>query len=1013
MAREAAGALADTGTPFRPAGFVLARLSAGDAPSARPPAGPGGEPEFLRSLAADPVAREAIAVSSESLAAAIDRAGDLSPARAARAALAAARYLSRMTSRATPFGLMAGVAPARFGPGAGFRVRGRRKHVRPDMAWLTALARRLETGEDVLPRLRLLANDLCSVRGDRLVLPYVRDDPGGLDREHSLRLTAPARAALAAARAPIPYPDLLARLRAEFPRAGGDRVRGLVAELVRHEFLLTDLRPPPSSPDPLGHVAARLPPAAPGRETRAALEEVGGLLAGFRDAPPGAGLRAWRAAVRRMRELQPGDRVIQVDLGLDADIEIPHAVGAELAAAVGAAWRAAPPPDDPLAAYRAEFADRYGEAGLVPVRDLLDPHRGLGPPAGYLRPPGHRAAPPPARSPRDDVLLEVAQRAARRGDREVVLDEELAGRLARPGGDPPRYVEPAARLLAASTEALARGEFLLVLTGPAFTRPGAMFGRFLHLVPGPGDDLAALLARLAAPAEPVQLHGALPRPRDLNVAQVPRLTPLTLNPGVFREGPGALGLDDVLAGLGPGGFRLVCRRTGRELAPMPVHALNPAFSMPNAVRFLLDAGAGRTPWWPVWSWGEAARLPYLPRVRRGRTVLSPARWRVPAGLPGDAAAFARWRAEWDVPDVVRAVHGDRDLRLDLTRPLDLRLLRAELRRHPGTHLAEDFSGDTSWSGPHTAEIVIPLVPAAARPPGPPAAPPREEPRVPAARGAVTAYSRREAHPPGGEWLYVKAHVAPGRQREVLARWLPGLVERAEPVCDRWFFLRHADGAAHLRVRFHGDPDALARRLLPEVHRWASGLAGAGLAGDVELGTYRPEITRYGGAGAIEAAERAFQADSRSVLEQLAAREEARGAGLADEALAAANLLDLAARLMPDGWREWLCAAYPKDERHHAAYRRDRALADALPDPARLPGGDLLAASWERRAPHVEAYGRLVRAISPGAADTAFTGLLHMHCNRLLGTSRAAERDALAIARGAVQAGLGRERRPAR
>src|SRR5262249_47735621 len=73
---------------------------------------------YLRELTADPVVREAIAVASSSLSTTLDalhagRAVD--PKKVRRACLAATSYLLRMTTRPTPFGLMAGVASTSFG----------------------------------------------------------------------------------------------------------------------------------------------------------------------------------------------------------------------------------------------------------------------------------------------------------------------------------------------------------------------------------------------------------------------------------------------------------------------------------------------------------------------------------------------------------------------------------------------------------------------------------------------------------------------------------------------------------------------------------------------------------------------------------------------------------------------------------------------------------------------------------------------------------------------------------
>jgi hypothetical protein len=441
----------------RPAGVAIARCPVlADGPN-RPTlpddlTDPAALRAYLRAVVSDPVVAEAITVSSASLAAILDRvvAGvEVEPKRLRGAALSAARYLSRMTHRATPFGLMAGVASVRFQDVAKVRVGSRhRRSVRVDMGWLSTLVRSWETDPAVLPHLSLVANDLGFVRGDRLVLPYVHEDRADWapdDREHSVRHTGAVAAAMTAAHAPIRYPDLVTSLSAAFPRTEPDVIAAMLAGLVEHEFLLTDLRPPASSADPLEHVLATLPDH-PGR---LALARVRDRLRDYAETPVGAGGDAWQAAVASMRALHDtGERLIQVDLRLDADVLLPHDMADELAEAATVAWRAAPAGrGHRLAGYRARFLERYGPGALVPVREVLDPHTGLGPPEGYLLPPARTiGAEQAAASERDRVLFALAQRGA-----EVVLDDDLVARLARPGT--PTYTEATFQIVAESQEA--------------------------------------------------------------------------------------------------------------------------------------------------------------------------------------------------------------------------------------------------------------------------------------------------------------------------------------------------------------------------------------------------------------------------------------------------------------------------------------------------------------------------------------------------------------------------------
>src|SRR6266571_4074824 len=146
--------------------------------------GPGG-------AVLPPLPRLALAVASPHLVAALDRA--LPGSRAARRAGGTLlRYLIRMSSRPTPFGLFAGLALADEPP---------RTRTRPDMAWLMRLVLAAEARPAVRRQLRMVANPAATLHGGRVWLAE-RAPTGGEAPEPavSLRATGAVRCALAAAR---------------------------------------------------------------------------------------------------------------------------------------------------------------------------------------------------------------------------------------------------------------------------------------------------------------------------------------------------------------------------------------------------------------------------------------------------------------------------------------------------------------------------------------------------------------------------------------------------------------------------------------------------------------------------------------------------------------------------------------------------------------------------------------------------------------------------------------------
>lgn len=122
-----------------------------------------------------------------------------------RAVLAVMRYLLRAVTRATPFGLFAGIAPTRIGVAPALQVGDAHcAAASVDAGWITAVIERMESLESLRPYLVVLANNLAVQRDGHLVLEHRPGSAaGGAPTHVQIRATAPARTAMDAARAPI------------------------------------------------------------------------------------------------------------------------------------------------------------------------------------------------------------------------------------------------------------------------------------------------------------------------------------------------------------------------------------------------------------------------------------------------------------------------------------------------------------------------------------------------------------------------------------------------------------------------------------------------------------------------------------------------------------------------------------------------------------------------------------------------------------------------------------------
>jgi thiopeptide-type bacteriocin biosynthesis protein len=857
------------------------------------------------------------------------------------------RYLLRWASRATPFGLFAGVAPVALGPAALVRFGDRHMTViRPGGTWVTDTVTALEATPELLRQLSVMASNLGFARGGDWVLPCQPGRDGGQVSEVSVRATAAVRMVLQETVTPVLFSDLLAKLAAESPQTPPDVVEGMLAGLVRLRVLLTSLWPPMTETDPIAYLSGQVGEVRPA------------VVSGF----------------------DPGARQA-VGVRLDCDVALPPTVIVEAERAAAILVRLAPP-RPAWAAYHAAFTDRYGPGALVGVVELVDPDRGLGYPAGF-RGSLFRSDPPAIG--RDTALAAIAQKAALDGCAEEILDEGLLDSLEanRDTGTVP-HTELRFTVSAPTPAALDAGDFTLTVVS-ASRHAGTSVGRFLHLLAEPDrDSIMRAYQELpvsTAGAIAVQISSPPLTARTDLLARAPQVLPV-LSLGEHRRlGGQDIDLADLAVTADASRLILVSRSRGRAVEPLIFSAADLRHRAHPLARFLCEVStATAAPCTPL-HWGPlAGRLPFLPRVRAGRIILSPARWNLTsADLPAASTGsngewdrqFSQFRRSRRIPDAVRLGDDDVLLRLDLTDPGHLTLLRRHLNRAGTAALAED-GGDFGWIGGRAHEIVVPLASQA---------PPR-----PLAR---TVRPGRAWHGPGhlpgaSPWIQASLSGHPGRHTELLTEWLPDLLGRwAHGPVGGWWFIRSRTPAPHLRIRLPlHDPGAYgpAARTLGE---WARAVCDAGLLADVSLGTYRPETGRYGTGPAMAAAEAVFAADSAYAVEYL------RTAASA-EAATAAGMISLANAFCGDAAPVWLAGHLD----HGGGPALDRSVLAQVLQPSAVPPG--LAG---RRRSAVAAYRALLH---DDEADIVLADLLHLHHARMIGTDAGSERRCLRLARAAAQ-----------
>jgi thiopeptide-type bacteriocin biosynthesis protein len=868
-----------------------------------------------------------------------------------RAAESLMCYLLRWQWRATPFGLFAGVAHVALGPTASARFGDQHTMVaRPHSTWVASTVTTLEAQPGLLRQLPVVASNLGFARGDDWVLPCQPDGSDSPVSEVLVRATAAVRMALDAARTPVIFADLQARLAAESPQTPPDVIEGMLAELVHLKILLTSLWPPMTETNPFAHLAGQLartaPTAVPCPETRQA----------------------------------PGVR-------LDCDIVLPPTVIREAEKAAAILTRLAPP-RPAWAAYHTAFTDRYGPGAIVAVTELVDPDRGLGYPAGFRGTLLRSTTPATGRY---TALAALAQMAALDGCAEVALDEDLlAGLETSREVHPVPHTELRFSVSAPTLAALDAGAFTLTVLS-ASRHAGTTVGRFLHVLAGPDRDrITRAYQNLpvgTAGAIAVQISSPSLTARTDMLARSPRVLPV-LSLGEHRPaGEPGIDLADLAVTADADRLILVSRSQGRAIEPLIFNAVDLRHRAHPLARFLCEISTAAAASCTPLSWGPlAGQLPFLPRVRIGRAILSPARWNLAStDLPSPNTSPREWTRQFEqlrcarrIPDTVLVGDDDVLLRLDLATVSHLALLRRHLDRAGTASVLEDGS-DLGWTGGRAHEIVMPLASTAA-------------PRPLARAVRPSSTWQGPGHLPGASpWLQASLAGHPGRQNELLIKWLPSLLDQwTHGPVDGWWFVRCRTPSHHLRIRLPLDGSGTYGAAARDFSEWARRLHEAGLLADFTLGTYRPETGRYGARSAMAAAEATFAADSAFAVAQLRTAAHV-------EAATAAGMISLAAAFCGEATNPWLVGHL----NHGGGPSLDRnLLAQAGQSPAISP--ELL----HRRYSAAAAYREL---LDDANADIVLADLLHLHHARMIGTDTDSERRCLRLARAAAQTARERNR----
>ena len=976
--------------------------------------------DLLRQHYQEPVAQEAIFAASPAL---YERfrlwlAGETLPEQE-KLLLTLHKYLIRMCSRPTPYGLFAGCTVGTFGEHSQLRAGTTdtlRTHTRVDMDCLLAICQWLTNQPDVRSQLKLVPNSSLYPVGSSL--RYVEQQRENEKRNYFISavdadqyLTVVLRAARTGATI-----GQLAALLTDLQAEPGEAI-DFIEQLIEGQLLTFDIEPTVTGLHYLNRLTERVATLANTnqivddlRELQAHLQQPDRLLAY-------AQTRQWfldRAIS------PPTPDIVQVDTFFDnLALQLSERAMQYLQRDLEKLMVLNQPnvcPD--LDEFKRRFYNRY-EDEEISLALALDQEFGVGYGSGSTLGVGYA----PLIDDLSFVTAATAQtttwnwwqtfvmdkyagalRTSRTADAtgEIILtDDDLAyiGSKQPPSVSTPDSFYAFGSLLARSAKSLDVGEFqfnLLACKGPSAVNLMSRFGE--------GDPDLAQRIRSCAAAESVhhpdviiaeivhlpenRVGNILTRP-TIHAYEIPYMGQSSVTPD-FQ-----IALSDLMVSVRADQVVLRSKRLNQRVIPRLTNAHNFTQGLP-IYRFLCDLQAQDAHLNLSWNWGVLRTQAYLPRVRYNKVILRRATWQLnPRDFtPDNPLRLVAQLTAAGLPDQFMLTQGDNELFIAMHIPESLALLSAEIRRvasapsqpgKPGSirlveFLAQPGQCPLANKRDHfTHELIIPFGNACAR--------------------ALPGLTQTDAPLPqrkfsvGSEWFYLKVYTGEKTSDALLLQTIYPVVQQLlkTQMIQEFFFVRYKDTDPHLRLRFRGNPHLeFYHHVVRAVEKALHESVEAGVVHRVQVDTYQREFERYG-MEHIGLCETLFHCDSLSTLAFMARTGDEFDENLRfafairkiDRLLTGTGLSTVACRLMLDRMKENFFQEFGGDSalRHqlNEKYRAYRPLLyQALSD--NFPSADGLD-DWNCTQTD------LLQKLSAAFADSdqlfsIISSLIHMIVNRL-------------------------------
>ncbi|HHS2995131.1 TPA: lantibiotic dehydratase [Staphylococcus argenteus] len=766
------------------------------------------------------------------------------------------KYLIRMSTRPTPFGLLSGInighfvnEPTRLKVGNSIQ-----KYVKVDGEWLYKLISYIESNDEYYQNLKVIWNNKAHIVNDRIYLNeqsaiYLNNNKDTSFSIKNSELLMFIKTTVMHNN--ITFSNLAEKINQEFEIHDISKVKAYIHNLVSKEIIYSTIRPPLTNNDNLNYILNKL--SLHNDDYVEKIREIQKLISAYEKTAIGFGEKLYKDIVQHMKALFKCKNYLQIDTKIDMiNNQLHQDIATNISEAAYLLWLLSRNNIGftDLKVLHNRFIEKYGFEQLVNVKDLLSDITGF----------GTTIFQEDETDGNNIVMLKQKFLHALKNSDEIVINEKDVESLINDNEINPYHAPMSADVYAE----IYLGRFYnqyneLIVISPITVslNAGATFGRFHHLIDT--ETLEKLEHEKAHyyqkmmrddNVEMISLNNIPKYPRNHNVLTNHDSYEYSLNLGSSNsDSKYEVNLDDIYVGSTFNKLYLYSCQLNKRLLFESNNMFN-FLKESNLYRLLREISMESVKSIEPMNDVSIDSFSYSPRIRYKNVILKPAYWKInemvlplPKNEEWDQQ-FLKYKQQFNIPTMVNLVYGDNKLLLNLSLVNHRYLLMKEYKKHKRVRLVETFLPQSK--NDYVYEIVTPVFKKTAYC-GP-------EIEIPKYKNTDIEYDK--------EWFALHIYIDKSSQNTFIVDKLYPFVKRLkeDKYIDKYFLMRYIKQGDFLKLRFYRN-DENYNEIYSILKDWLSFVRQTTEVSDYEFVSYEPEFFRYGGKNTINEIESFFEYDT--------------------------------------------------------------------------------------------------------------------------------------------------------